>query len=141
MASASSTVTRQPRVEQVEATSAPMKPAPMTITRTPSAAVTAARSAKESSSVRKVKRPSAWPRSSVPGSGRGRAPVVMTIPAPLTSLPSSSVTRRPAASSAMARRPSTSCTRSSLERRLSASTAFSGGHVPASTCLERGGRS
>ena len=47
----------------------------------------------QSSSVRKVKRPSAWPRSSVPGSGRGVAPVVMTIPSPCSSLPSSSVSR------------------------------------------------
>ena len=59
MASASSTVTLQPRVEQVDATSAPMKPAPITMTRAPSVAVTAARSASESSRVRSVKRPSA----------------------------------------------------------------------------------
>ena len=48
---------------------------------------------------------------------------------------------RASASSRTARRPSTSWTRCSLERRLSASTAFSGGHVPANTCLDRGGRS
>ncbi len=62
MANASSTVTRQPRVAQVEATSAPMKPAPMTITCAPSVAVTAARKASASSSVRNVKRPSAVAR-------------------------------------------------------------------------------
>ena len=57
--SASSTVTRQPRSAHVDATSAPMKPAPITTTRRRSTAVTAARSANESSSVRRVNRPSA----------------------------------------------------------------------------------
>ena len=56
-------------------------------------------------------------------------------------VPSSSSVFRPSTSSRTARRPSTSCTRSSLDRRLSASTAFSGGHDPASTCLDSGGRS
>ena len=130
-----------PRPAQVEATSAPMKPAPMTTTRAASIAVTAARRASESSRVRSVKRPSRWPSASVPGSRRGEAPVATTTASPCSTVPSSSSTLRPSTSSRTARRPSTSCTRSSLERRLSASTAFSGGHVPASTCLESGGRS
>ena len=130
-----------PSPAHVDATSAPMKPAPMTTTLAASTAVTAARSASESSRVRSVNRPSRWPSAPVPGSGRGLAPVAMTMPSPSSTVPSSSSTLLVSASSPTARRPSTSWTRCSLDRRLSASTAFSGGHVPASTCLESGGRS
>ena len=56
--SASRTVTRQPRPAHVEATSAPMKPAPMTTTLAASTDVTAARRASESSRVRSVNKPS-----------------------------------------------------------------------------------
>ena len=55
---ASITVTRHPSPAQVEATSAPMNPAPITTTRHESTAVTAARNATESSSVRRVNSPS-----------------------------------------------------------------------------------
>ena len=63
-----------------------MKPAPMTTTRGASIAVTAARKAKESSSVRSVKSPSRWLKLSVPGSWRGAAPVVTTMASPCEDL-------------------------------------------------------
>ena len=137
----STTVTWQPMPAQVDATSAPMNPAPMTTTRHDSTAVTAARRANESSSVRRVKSPSWLLSPSVPGSRRGEAPVASTRASPFSTVPSSISTSRAPTSSRTARWPSTSCTCSSPARLRSASTAFSGGQVPANTCLDRGGRS
>ncbi len=70
---ASTTVTRAPMPAAVDATSAPMNPAPITTTATESLAVDAARKANESSSVRKVNNPSAAPSASVPSRWRGAA--------------------------------------------------------------------
>ena len=93
-------------------TSAPMKPAPITMTRAPS--VGGDRGAQRQRVVERAQREEAVGLAQPlgPGSRRGDAPVVMTIPSPRSSLPSSRVTVRVAASSAVARRPSTSCTRS-----------------------------
>ncbi len=85
--------------------------------------------------------PSRWPKPSVPGRCLGVAPVATTTASPVRMVPSSISTRRPSTSSRMARCPRTSCTRNSLLLFLSARTAFSGGHVPANTCLDSGGRS
>ena len=141
MSRTSSTVTWQPKAAHVDATSAPMKPAPITTTRVPSVAVTAARKASESSSVRSVNTPSRWLSPSVAGNDRGFAPQASTTASAVnTSPPSNSMPRR-STSRRIARRPSTSCRSSSLARCRSASSAFSGGHVPASTCFDSGGRS
>ena len=59
-----------------------MNPAPITTTLAASTAVTAARRASESSRVRSVNKPSRCTSASVPGSGRGRAPVAMTTASP-----------------------------------------------------------
>ena len=138
---ASITVTRQPSPAQVEATSAPMNPAPITTTRHDSTAVTAARNATESSSVRRVNSPSRSLRPSVPRQMSWTGPrghdegvpgehgaVVDLDLAFLGVQPNGPVPEH--------------LVQLQLARRLrSANTAFSGGQVPARTCLESGGRS
>ena len=81
--SASSTVTSSPRPRHVAATSAPMKPAP--ITTTFGRASSAARNASASSSVRSMNTPA---RSGWFGSRRGVEPVAITSPSNATRAPS-----------------------------------------------------
>ena len=95
----------------------------------------AARSSAQSSMVRSTCTPA---RSGQPGIRLGVAPVAMTRPSKSTCRPSPNVMRRPAASTPVARTPSSHvASRSSGTGRF----ASSGGRTPASTCLDSGGRS
>ena len=136
----SSTVTAHPRPRAVAATSRPMKPAPMMVTRAVPSAMRSRRSV-ESARVRSSTMPSSAGWS---GNLRGEAPVAMTRPSKATVEPfeaSSTVTTRASRSSAVARTPSrrsrpSEWKSSGLRRRIR-----SGSHSPANTFFDSGGRS
>ena len=108
----SSTVTRHPRPAQVDATSDPMKPAPITTTRAPSdrgdRGAQGQRVVDGAQHEEPVGRPERLGPGQAPRSGARRQHDARRRTAPT---PSSSSTLRPATSSPVARRPSTSCTR------------------------------
>ena len=134
--SASIIVTSWPRPRQVAATSAPMKPAPITTTRFGSRSRSARRARHSSRS-----RSTCTPSSGSPGRVLGDAPMASTIPPASMWEPSDSVIVRRSTSRASARTPKRSSARSPPSSRAAGCAALSGSHSPDSTCLDSGGRS
>ena len=131
---ASTTVTSRPNFVAVEATSAPMKPAPITTSLEPGRR--SSRRASASSMVRSTWTPASR---SGPCHARARAPVATTTPSARTSLPSSNAMAPPPASSRIAWTPNThraSMLSSSPSRARSLSQIS-----PTRNSLDSGGRS
>src|SRR6476469_5577039 len=134
VAAASTTVTARPSLRAVEATSAPMNPAPMTTIRAPDRR--SARSATASSMVRMTCTP---PIVSQPGQRRAREPVAMTTASASTRVPFASSTAPEEVSSLVAAAPSiqSACRSSSSDSSAKSASV----NCPQRNSFDSGGRS